>query len=466
MPRSAAEQVPKSQEELLGQPARITHPPPPGVSAEEKRALVERVAQSSVLSASPALQAFLRFITSHAIAGTTAYIKEQRIGSEVLGRKADYDPAEDNIVRVRAHELRQRLARYFDTAGVYERVVITIPRGSYVPVFQERPIEPVTASPILAESPVKTAAAQLPVASNPVEPSQRFARAGWIVAAALASALFAQFLWRQSNTAAEGSTALARLPAVRNFWEPFFASHDHELVVVAADATFALWQDVTGMTLNLGEYLGRKQFDSAADPKFRELAARRCTSAADLNVAVRLTELAAGLGGHTRMQYARSLNLHDLQTNNAVLIGSRRSNPWVELFEPRLNFTLDRDAKSGAPIFRNRQPRAPEPSNFTIPHLLDADGTEQREMRSYAHIALLPNLSATGHVLLLEGLNMEGTDAAGEFVTNPEGLRSLLRSLGQDAGKPIQPFEALLDLISVPGGFADTRVIAYRNLSR
>src|SRR5207302_1998702 len=46
---------------------------------------------------------------------------------------------EDNIVRVQARHLRAKLEQYFDTEGKDEPMVVTIPRGSYVPTFEARP---------------------------------------------------------------------------------------------------------------------------------------------------------------------------------------------------------------------------------------------------------------------------------------------------------------------------------------
>jgi hypothetical protein len=151
--------------------------------------------------------------------------------------------------------------------------------------------------------------------------------------------------------------------------------------------------------------------------------------------------------------------MQDLRSGNTVLLGSRRSNPWVQLFETRLNFVLA-GPSAGGPSFQNKLPQAGEPESFAIPCRLDVDGAERTEMESYALVALVPNLSNTGHVLLLEGLNMEGTEAAGACVTNPEEIVNLLRRIGHKPGTPVRPFEALLKLTSIPGGYADTQVIA------
>ena len=111
------------------------------IAQDAQRELVERVANSHAFSHSPSLRAFLLYVSEHAIAGRLDAVKEQQIGSNVLGRKPDYDPAEDNIVRVRARQLRQRLDDYFLNEGHHEPVVISIPKGHYIPAFQARATE-------------------------------------------------------------------------------------------------------------------------------------------------------------------------------------------------------------------------------------------------------------------------------------------------------------------------------------
>jgi hypothetical protein len=433
-----------------------------GITEEEKWALVERIAISPALSGSQALQAFLRYITRHAIAGTAESIKEQRIGSEVLGRKPDYDTAQDNIVRVRAHELRQRLAKYFESAGEAESVWITIPRGSYVPVFHSRDRE-TTVEGLESPKPDGTV-----VRVPPHDGRLPAWWVGWLVALLLGGLLLAKVIGRPQGRSPAGTILAGAPPAVHDFWAQLLAANRQEVLVVAADSTFALWQDLTGKTLNLGQYLGRGSLLSeSTDAKMRELAVRRLTSAADLDITVRLTELSGAVGGRVRAQYARNINMHELQAaNTTILIGSRRSNPWVELFEPQMNFILTQDASTGAPVFVNQKPKAGEPGSFALLHPYDSYGTEAKEVKAYAHIAFVSNLSSTGKVLILEGLTMEGTEAAGEFIANKDKLADLLHRLDYRAGETVKPFEVLLNLTSMPGGFANTRVVAYRSIKQ
>ncbi|HKE26830.1 MAG TPA: hypothetical protein VKB88_30970 [Bryobacteraceae bacterium] len=62
-------------------------------------------------------------------------LKESLIGIEVFGRKPDYDPQRDPIVRTEARRLRARLAEYYKDAGRGAAVVIDLPKGGYVPAI-------------------------------------------------------------------------------------------------------------------------------------------------------------------------------------------------------------------------------------------------------------------------------------------------------------------------------------------
>jgi TolB-like protein len=57
------------------------------------------------------------------------------IGAEMFGRPIDYDTANDAVVRVKATEVRKKLAQYYFEAGKTPKVRIDLPSGSYVPRF-------------------------------------------------------------------------------------------------------------------------------------------------------------------------------------------------------------------------------------------------------------------------------------------------------------------------------------------
>jgi TolB-like protein len=85
---------------------------------------------------------FLRFVVDAALRSPQTTIKEFDIAVAVYGRRADYDPRTDPIVRVEAARLRARLREYYEGTPP-ERVRIDIPKGRYVPQFI--PVEDVPA---------------------------------------------------------------------------------------------------------------------------------------------------------------------------------------------------------------------------------------------------------------------------------------------------------------------------------
>src|SRR5215475_4214320 len=114
-------------------------------SAQEIRAALERVAASEVMRSSPQLTAFLRFVVEAVLEGHSDRIKGYVIAVEVLKRGAKFNPQIDPIVRVEATRLRRTLERYYAGAGAEDPIVITLPRGTYVPTFTRRAGETATA---------------------------------------------------------------------------------------------------------------------------------------------------------------------------------------------------------------------------------------------------------------------------------------------------------------------------------
>ena len=62
-------------------------------------------------------------------------INEQMIAIEALGRRSDFDPQVDTIVRVTIHSLRVRLQHVYQNEGANRPVHILIPARGYVPSF-------------------------------------------------------------------------------------------------------------------------------------------------------------------------------------------------------------------------------------------------------------------------------------------------------------------------------------------
>jgi Tol biopolymer transport system component len=117
---------------------------------------LERVLASEEFTGAGRLGRFLRFVVEETVAGRGDELKEYVIGTEVYGKPPSFDPKIDSTVRSGAGKLRSRLAAYYEAQGKTDALLISIPRGTYVPHFEpnnlvEIPREQRSARPVGVE---------------------------------------------------------------------------------------------------------------------------------------------------------------------------------------------------------------------------------------------------------------------------------------------------------------------------
>lgn len=85
---------------------------------------------------------FLRYVVTATLAGRATEIKERILGAELYGRPVSYDTGSDAVVRVRANDVRKRLAQYYEQHAPRAGWRIHLPSRTYVPQFlpEARPI--------------------------------------------------------------------------------------------------------------------------------------------------------------------------------------------------------------------------------------------------------------------------------------------------------------------------------------
>ncbi len=82
---------------------------------------------------------FLKFVVKEFLEGRSDLLKGYTIATQVFGRTEDFDPQSDPIVSVQANKLRRALEHFYLKDGKNDPIVIDIPKGTYSPVFIERP---------------------------------------------------------------------------------------------------------------------------------------------------------------------------------------------------------------------------------------------------------------------------------------------------------------------------------------
>lgn len=158
----------------------------------EERSELESVLASDLFARSPNLGQFLSYVCERYFEGAHE-VKEYDIAVEALGRRADFDPKTDSIVRVEAHRLRHRLKEYYehDEAGRERSVALVLRPGRYIPLFVARQSKPAVL-PAALRSPTGPAIVAVPasaeLAANPQspvhqEPPWTRGKSLWLIAA-------------------------------------------------------------------------------------------------------------------------------------------------------------------------------------------------------------------------------------------------------------------------------------------
>jgi hypothetical protein len=437
-----------------------------GYLSTEAWQLACRVAKSKLFSKSDLLPKFLLHVCELALRGRTHEITEQCIGTRIFNRPADYNPSEDNIVRSYARTLRKRLEQYFAEEGQNEPQRIIIPRGGYVPLFvSHAKTEADEVDALTDDDASRISPAELQTRYHyPLSPSQAPASLASSLRLVPALSLMAAFVLGALLT----SAVLVRLrlvpvakeqSAAHLLWEQLFQPN-HNTLIVPADSGLGIVENLSGHQVSVEEYANNSYLaDLKAPPgleagNFNDLLRQRYTSVAALNITARVTRLPEYLSTRTQIRYARSITAEDLKDANVILIGSKHTNPWDELFEKRLNFRLEYAPTVDQSWVVNEDPRAAEQEVYR-------NGVDGTSNRTYGTISYLLAPDGSGHVLILQGLNMAATQAAAEVVFNRDMIRPILQQATLPNGG-LRPFELLIETSSVGATDPGAQIIATR----
>ncbi len=186
-------------------------------------------------------QDLLRYIVLHSMSGKDESLRERIIGVQVFGRLPDYDQSEDPVVRIRAADVRKRIALYYESTDVVERhLKISIPSGSYRASFEfiesskhltDRRAPEIVAPPLVESHPISP-----PVVIRSSAESRKSIRA-WLmryriaalpIIAVLLLSIFYGLVQSTSKTAFE------------RFWSPVLKNPNNSLIYVGSNAVYSL----------------------------------------------------------------------------------------------------------------------------------------------------------------------------------------------------------------------------------
>jgi hypothetical protein len=427
---------------------------------------------------------FLSYIVEQALAGHLELLKERMIGIELFGRSPSYDTSEDAIVRVTASDVRKRLLQHYGKYGATSEFRIALPLGSYVPeiVHEHHAATGRWDAEIRHPEIVETAAisARQPAVSTPAVAVTEIGRAAqgegeqntvaehktsrrWLYFAAtlvVVNLAIWALLWKHSPRNGATAPAAAMLP-----WSVFFNS-PHPTHLITSDPDIFSIQILTHNLISVSDYANRRYLpeQDALSPELKKICEQILSgdkaSNVDAQIAAEVAEVAKGYSRAIEVQGARSLEFSSLKTNdNFIFLGSPSSDPWFSVFQNQLDFQFVSAPVPGGGLIRNVRPYAGEQTTYVPTARGGATG------ESFALAAFVDNPDQSGQVLLLAGLNREGTQAAGMLVTDQARFSAAIQRCGISPTGPARHFEMLLRVDTMAGSPGQFDVLACHILS-
>jgi hypothetical protein len=413
---------------------------PQTFSAAEREEILQqldRLLASPYFSNSRRFPSFLRYIVQETLTGNTDLLKERTIGVEIFGKQASYDTSTEPIVRVTAAEIRKRLAQYYQDPGCSGETRVSLPPGSYVPLFEFAAVaQPLPAlpelqteddAPSMAVLPRAPMVSELPPpAAHPPDTSVsspwRFA---WpAVAVVLLVLLGLQFLLDHP-----------RRTAMQQFWEPITASSDHVLVSVPDQTQY------DALTLR-----------DAADPTHEVVLHDKLTAVIidDLNIITKLTGVLQVAGRPYTLRGESVTTLSDLREGPSVIIGAF-DNEWTLRLTRQLRFQFVNAPGMTSLSIVDTKPGTKRDTQAGGPRAWTVNRSQQMTTNNYTDYAIVARFTdtTTGRpTLIAAGIGRGGTAAAGEFLTSPQLLHDALQ---KQPSHQIENFEAVLSTRIIDG---------------
>lgn len=374
------------------------------------RSALEDILASTHFCTSKQCQEMLRYVVERTLKHEREALRERVIGVEVFGKRCDYDTSGDPVVRIRAADIRKRLAQYYqNSANANAGIRIDIPSGSYVAAFELLPQEHGAPAATMA---VTEPPQPMPSVGPAVDPERiaalphRSHRAVWIVLALVVvafSGIAIVLLFHRPTSALE------------QFWSPVLGKSKPILIYGGANAVYRLSDSY------LHRYQKEHHLDNQGPEFFVNFSANEKIDPHDL-VPVTNTSGDPEAGAYVaafltryrcpfQVRYGSDISAGDLLNTPAVFIGAF-NNPWTMDITRPLRFVF----KEGDHI----EDTWGKTKGWRITLLQNGEVQDD-----YAVITRLLDPNTGKMFISVAGIGKVGTDAAAEFITSPQEVEKL-----------------------------------------
>jgi hypothetical protein len=401
--------------------------PIPDAARPQIALVLQDILRSGPFRTSRQCQDLFRYIIEHSLSGSDESLRERVIGTEVFGRPPDYDTAEYPVVRLRAADVRKRLAQYYQAQkSEPECWKIEIPTGSYRAQFHpseaHSPQIPSTATAVTPRmEPVPPTAAAV-AASRAQTSKRRLFGAFGLAALCLAVTLAGLGLARTSRPS---STPFDL------FWAPVLENTGPVLVCTGSNRVYRLSEAARARyrksrprqedtVANLEVLVPKDELKNFTGEDFFPVTDTYLT-VGDASATAQVSSLFTAHHHAYDLRFGSDLSFGDLRERSAVLIGAF-NNSWTLNMTDNLRFVFDQGDSAQMHI----------QDRFDASHAWSPKLSDGKVVEDYAIVSRILE-SKTGRVLVtIAGLDHSGTRAAGDFVTNPQMIADLVRRAPKD----------------------------------
>jgi hypothetical protein len=393
--------------------------------ADEVKGELQNILSSPAFVRSERHSRFLRFICETALKGDGAKLNEYVIAHDVFERGADYSPVEDSVVRRQAHSLRQKLHDYYAAEGSGSSVRIELPVGRYVPVFVRTSQQPPAVVQFTKEA--EPESAQL---AKPGQWQKKLAT----VAAAIGLVALGWLI----GSLRQQSHVLASIdPAVAEIWGPWLSDpsgavicFSNPMTAVVKQFSFSLPADPQSdtpripITVEQAAQL-REYFGLPIGGHFYIYPAKSQSKMGESLGAATMTTMLTRAGVPVIATQSRFLSWENFRNQNLILLGHDEANQWLDPILDKLPIRMaTTDGEKARRIFDTTAPK-----NKPVEFYLEKRSGVARVSRDYGLVSMISGVDRRHQLLLINGLNTEGTQSAMEYLCDPKTVRELIVQL-------------------------------------
>ena len=334
---------------------------------------------------------FLKYVVEHKLAGHPEQLKERTIGTDVFLRPKDYSTGDDAVVRVQAGEVRRRIEHYYQLTPNSSSVRIELPVGSYSPVFHW----PSASAP--AEAPA------LPVLLPEAQPAAQKSHPVRNIVIAACCLILAVGAGRLITTVhrAPVQHPASYKPAIEQFWSPVLASQQPVVICLGASLLRPMGSHVQDAGSNTKTYLG--------------------APVRDVYAAITISKLLDKIGKPSEVRIGSNCSIDDLRSSAAVAVGAYNNKLTLQLLA---NSHFAMVVENGQHVIRELPP-----GNRVWQARVESGGEGTDD---FAVVSRQLDSRTGQFAITVVGTGPFGTQAASDFVSNPQYLEQGLRNAPSD----------------------------------